>query len=247
MQDSSTLSIQGYTPYAQVPRWILRAGDKLSHGSVRLYGVLMSYADNDTKAAFPGREKLSQDMGSNPRSASRFIKELEDFGALKVTRRRNKRTGNFYSNHYVLVFTEPSAENGTRRDDANDPITTPTVLPTPSLSFTPDESDNGYTSKQSFDTTNPGDLSGTQRQALRYALRSVGKLLAEGGKWFDDPVQEQWWSFIYLLESIVGSDVYANQFADLLENSKWTVSAKVTDPYEAGVELNKIISTGLLS
>jgi hypothetical protein len=35
------------------------------------------------------------------------MKELERFGALIVERRRNKRTGNFYANRYVLVFDDP--------------------------------------------------------------------------------------------------------------------------------------------
>lgn len=124
--DTSTLTIEGFTPYAQIPRWVLRAGDRLSHGAVRLYGVIMTYADNSSRAAFPGREKLAGDLGVKSRSVSTYIKELETFGAIRVTRRRNKRTGNFYANHYVLVFSDPGAEDCTPRDaqDCRIPRTT---------------------------------------------------------------------------------------------------------------------------
>lgn len=245
MDDSSTLAIKGFTPYAQIPKWVIRSGSSLSHGAVRLYGAIMSYADNDKHSAFPGREKLAGDVGASIRSISVYIRELEQFGALLVTRRRNKRTGNFYSNHYVLVFDEPCAENDTRPDAAYDPITKPTVLTTPSSYFTSDESNTGCTSEQSSDTRNPINLTGKQRQELRYELRETGKLLSTGAKWYDDDVQDQWWSFVKALESSIGDDVYADHFADLLENDKWTVAAKVADAYEAGVELNKIINTGL--
>lgn len=124
--DTSTLTVEGFTPYAQIPRWVLRAGDQLSHGAVRLYGIIMTYADNNSRAAFPGREKLAGDLGIKARTVSTYIKELEEFGAMRVTRRRNKRTGNFYANHYVLVFSDPCAEDCTPRDaqDCRIPRTT---------------------------------------------------------------------------------------------------------------------------
>ena len=133
---TDTLSTKGFTPYAQIPKWILR-NPELSHGAVRLYGVIMSYADNETREAFPGREKLAKDMGSNVRSISRFMAELQEINALEVTRRRNKRTGNYYSNHYALVFSEPGAEIGTPPPAENDPITRPTNLPKPTSSTPP--------------------------------------------------------------------------------------------------------------
>lgn len=124
--DTSTLTVEGFTPYAQIPRWVLRSGDQLSHGAVRLYGIIMTYADNNSRAAFPGREKLAGDLGIKARTVSTYIKELEEFGAMRVTRRRNKRTGNFYANHYVLVFSDPCAEDCTPRDaqDCRVPRTT---------------------------------------------------------------------------------------------------------------------------
>lgn len=134
----STLTVQGLTPYAQIPRWILRAGDNLSHGAVRLYGVIMTYADNDTRTAFPGRERLAEDMGIKPRTITTYVKELEAYGALIVDRRRNKRTGNYYANHYTLVFDHPGANNSTRQSAEICSISKPTTLTTPT-SFTSDQ------------------------------------------------------------------------------------------------------------
>lgn len=139
---NDTFEVQGFTPYAQIPRWILRAGKSLSHGAVRLYGVIMTYASNEEKTAFPGREKLAEDLGLRSRQVTSYIKELEAYGAIKVTRRRNRRTGGFHSNHYTVIFqkpdtpgaincTPPSAESYTPRDAINCSITTPTTLTTP--------------------------------------------------------------------------------------------------------------------
>src|SRR5699024_3456739 len=138
----STLTVQGFTPYAQIPKWILRAGDKLSHAALRLYGVIMSYADNTTRTAFPGQEKLTQDLGVSVRSIFTYMKDIEKYGALIVERRRNKRTGNYYANNYALVFTDPSEVEFRRPSETGDRITRPTSLT---------RSTDHVTSKTSFD------------------------------------------------------------------------------------------------
>lgn len=105
--DTSTLTIEGFTPYAQVPRWVVRSQGALSGNAVHLYSVLMTYADNGTKAAFPSRATLAGDMGRSVDTVKRAMAELEAFGALRVTRRRSKSTGANISNLYVLVFADP--------------------------------------------------------------------------------------------------------------------------------------------
>ena len=246
MDNVSTLEIKGFTPYAQIPRWILRAGDNLSHGAVRLYGVIMTYADNSTRAAFPSREKLAEDMGISVATVKRAIKELEEFGAVEVTRRRNKKTGNFYANHYILVFNDPRVTDDPPREVMDDPITRPTVLNIDPPSFTSeDESSNSIKELHAQTSLKPDEekLSPKQRYELKVVLRNIGKQLAQGQKFYDEEVQDTWWTFVGMMEDAFKEDFDNTGMADLLHNGKWTVSAKVADPYEAGKELNKIIAT----
>lgn len=155
---SNTLSLSGFTPYAQVPVWIVRAGDTLSANARCVYSIIMSYADNTTKAAFPSRETLAADLGTSVATIKRATKELEEYGALIVERRRNKRTGNFYANHYTLVFNQPESPWVTgdpRREVTSDPITTPTTTTTP--------------------TALPPRTSGPSRSSLRSPSTSGGR------------------------------------------------------------------------
>lgn len=257
---NSTLAIQGITPYAMTPKWIIRAGDNLSHGAVRLYGALMSYASNEGNEAFPARATLADDIGSNSRSISRFIKELENFGAIKVTRRRNKRTGNFYANHYVLIFDTPGDKIGTRRDDEFDPITKPTSLTKPTPDFTPknpggvpnDEPDHctveqssaekHFTRKTSFDARDDHLPKGAYLY-LRDRLQDVGKSILETGSFHDEDTQDLWGDFETLLEEATEHLPYGFAAVDLTQNGKWTVSAKVADEYMAGKELTTLLNT----
>lgn len=118
MEDNtSTLGVRARTRFAMTPRWIARAGKALSPTAKALYTAIMSYADNDSYLAFPGQELLGKDLGVSVSTVHRAMKELENFGALEVERRRNPRTGNFYGNRYTLVFDEPttSEDSETRR------------------------------------------------------------------------------------------------------------------------------------
>ena len=127
---SGTLEVEGFTPYAQVPVWILRKPD-LSLGAKALYGALMSYADNRTKLAFPGQERVAADLGCTVRTVYKYMKELEESGILSVERRRNKRTGNFYANSYVLRFADPSERTFRPSVEQAFRVTRPTDLTTP--------------------------------------------------------------------------------------------------------------------
>lgn len=257
MDNSSTLEIKGFTPYAQIPRWILRAGDKLSHGAVRLYGVIMTYADNSTRAAFPSREKLAEDMGVKVRSISTYIKELEDFGALEVTRRRNKKTGNFYANHYVLVFTEPGAEICTPRDAVDCPRTKPTVLNIdPPLDTSSNKFDDRIkepvtgeqvrpATKKDSQGINSTGLTKKQRDPMRNQLVKIGHLMKDGASFYDDVVQDEWYDFGRMVEEAFPDEFDTTGLADIIDNQKSSVDAKCVDPLVAGKRLTSIINTGL--
>lgn len=250
MQDStnnSTLTVQGFTPYAQVPRWILRAGDGLSHGAVRLYGVIMTYADNNTRAAFPGRDKLGENLGVKEWSVSKYIKELEKYGALKVDRRRNKKTGNFYSNHYTLMFEDPRVQKPTPPAVQDHTVSTPTSLTTPTMNSTVEQS--------STDTFHDGSsISRMKDQAdnhlsvgtyfyLRGLLQKVGESILETGSFYDDQTQRHWDFFELSLEEFTEHLPYGDIIVDLTQNGKWTVTRKVADKYEAGKELTTLLNT----
>lgn len=144
--DTSTLAIEGFTPYAQVPRWVVRSGGALSGNAVHLYSVLMTYADNGSKAAFPSRATLAGDMGRSVNTVKRAMAELEAFGALKVTRRRSKTTGANISNFYVLVFADPRA---TREPGPGAPVSHELDSPTYTHSPTPSSVDEAESSLRS--------------------------------------------------------------------------------------------------
>lgn len=59
------------------------------------------------------------------------MKELEESGILSVERRRNKRTGNFYANSYVLRFADPSESTFRPAVEQAFRVTKPTDLTTP--------------------------------------------------------------------------------------------------------------------
>lgn len=125
MEDHTrTLEARQATPFAMVPRWIARSGGMISGNAVQLYAVLMTYANNDTRTAFPALVTLAEDTGCSVSTVKRALKELEAFGALAVERRRNKQTGNFYANRYALIFDAPAALTST---DAHKPLSDPQV------------------------------------------------------------------------------------------------------------------------
>lgn len=82
---------------AAVPAWILYA-DKagLSHGAVRLYGVLASYANGNGKA-WPSRRTLARRIGvAKTETVDRLLRELEQAGALQIESGRRRGRANRY-------------------------------------------------------------------------------------------------------------------------------------------------------
>ena len=183
---------EGFTPYAQVPKWVLR-DPELSHGAVRLYGVIMSYADNATRFAFPSRETLAANMGVSVRSIGNYISELENRKMVKVDHRRNKRTGNYYSNSYTLVFQDPTQDSPEetecpRRAETECPLTRPTnkTITTSSIAFdhkiepkplSPSPSGDGHTLSKQL---------GTSKEVTRYLIDIVLAIYNSGERWWNE-------------------------------------------------------------
>ena len=91
--------------------------------------------------------------------------------------------------------------------------------------------------KQAPDAINPGDLSKADRKKLRDSLMAVGESISQGNKFYDSKPQQLWDDFVYLVEEI-HQDTY-----DYIVEGRWSVTGKVSSPYEAGKELNKMINT----
>lgn len=93
--------------YAIVPEWVLFHPD-LSHGAVRLYGVLRRFADH-RGIAFPGLSAIGQKYGVVPRSVTRHMDELIAAGAVTKKRRIGSRgsvTSNLYRVHSRPTFIQ---------------------------------------------------------------------------------------------------------------------------------------------
>lgn len=249
--NTSTLTIQGFTPYAQVPRWVLRAGDKLSNGAVRLYGVIMSYADNSDHAAFPSRETLSKDLGVKEWSISKYIKELENYGALIVDRRRNKRTGNFYANHYTLVFEDPCVKKQTPPDVPEHPITKPTILTTltsftseqsPELSVSPatsSRSRQNASKAELADPISPAFYHSEDRQILLQNIRSIAQAQIVHG--IGSPQSGDMIEVLQNnLETAFGSDCM-DELDGMIYDYAWVPKRTHVDKKNAAIWLNQLL------
>lgn len=244
----ATLEVEGRVAFAQIPQWVLRSAGALPSGAVHLYGVIMSYADNATRVAFPGKERLAADMGVSVSSVGRSIKALEGYGALTVIRARNPGTGNFRSNRYVLHFnqpqsprSEPCVTSDTRPSVTSDTVTRP-MLPRPSSS-TSDKSERSlHPDAGASGATKPDPISQEFRQSPERA-----RLL--------DLVQE--WATIYSTSKDVAARLDADEafvcmLTDTFQESEaldhlvwdqgWTPPAKATGRYEAAVWLNKFLN-----
>jgi len=76
--------------FAKLPIALIKSGllAELKSASVVVYCVLLSYADFNTGRCFPGIPTISTLSGLNRTTVMRSIKELEDWGLLKVIRRQ---------------------------------------------------------------------------------------------------------------------------------------------------------------
>jgi len=76
--------------FAKLPIALIKSGllAELKSATVVVYCVLLSYADFNTGRCFPGIPTISTLSGLNRTTVMRSIKELEDWGLLKVIRRQ---------------------------------------------------------------------------------------------------------------------------------------------------------------
>lgn len=87
-----------------IPQWVLFSN--ISPQALRLYGVLRSYADNQTLESWPSRKQVAKDLNvESEKTVDRATKELIEIGALKVTRRFYN--GEPTTNLYTLISNKP--------------------------------------------------------------------------------------------------------------------------------------------
>ena len=246
--NTSTLQIRGITHFSMTPRWVARAGKALSPNAKALYTIIMSYADNETRTAFPGQALLAQDLGVSVSTVHRAMKELEAFGALIVERRRNKRTGNFYANRYFIVFDEPSSPSVTSENGGPSPVTEEldsTSLTRPTSYFTSEEtSDHEFHAHTECEATKKQHpLPVNAYIETKQLLTQVGQAIQATGSFNSDEAQTAWDTFTDTLVTHTEHLSYHQTLADLLLNGKWTVTADVADDYHAGTEITTMLNT----
>ena len=85
--DSTPPPENGYT-FSIIPEWVLDH-ERLSHGAVRLYGVLARYSDPDG-VSWPSRTTLANRLRCTTVTIDRWAGELVEVEALTITRRKGK-------------------------------------------------------------------------------------------------------------------------------------------------------------
>lgn len=95
-------------PFSMVPEWLLDT--EISDRALRLYTLLDRYTDDNGGHAFPRRKVLAGRLRCSLDSLDRARAELEEIGALTVTRRTSE--GRQTTNLYELRFTAPERRGG---------------------------------------------------------------------------------------------------------------------------------------
>lgn len=243
---TSTFEVEHFTTFVQVPTWVVRH-KKLSAGAKALYMALMAYADNEKLTAFPGRETLGKDLKVTARTVSRYTSELEDEDVLEVKRRRNKRTGNYYANHYRLRWQEPRDKNDTWRDDKKDTRTRPTTtnytqLSSYALTASAEETPSTPVVETTTDNTTASQLGVSKEQAQQLITEAL-ETLAVSQREYDPDV---WYAFSEDVEALTGvyvEDLIVNRgFEDTFVRDLRDHADK-GPRYAAGVWLGKLVAT----
>lgn len=119
-------------PFVQVPWWVTEGA---SGNAVKLYTILGRFADNHTGVAYPSRATLAARMGyAKVASIDPFIKELEELGAITVTRSmadgvKAKNRYRVYRNTPARVVPKNGPGGSPEKRPKGSPEKRPTVVP----------------------------------------------------------------------------------------------------------------------
>lgn len=127
---SSGIEIRSDNRFGQVPHWVTES--PISDGAYRLYAVLLKYADNQSKDAYPSRVTLAKALRkSSVRTVDKFVAELKAAGMVKVINRKRAGSKQNYTNLYYVITANPHANDelqavadaeGWEIADAGDPV-----------------------------------------------------------------------------------------------------------------------------
>ena len=239
------------TKFVMIPKWIMLSD--LSSGAIRLYGALMSYANNETLQAFPSRKTLANDMHmKQAKSIDPYIDELKRFGALKVEKRLRKDGGHM-SSLYTLVFDDPSIdvkgvapENGQGRGSEGTltTLTEPTltsvspVIPESQTSVAPllPDGKQAHTQASQADPLGPIWYHSEQRQYILQLIRTTA---------FSKAQQDgNYWDHLYTLSSALEETFNDDEVIGwLIDDRGWEPPRKAVEKFEAAKWLNMLIGT----
>jgi hypothetical protein len=114
------MAIRTQVAFAITPEWVLYH-PTLSDRAIRLYGVMMRHADNDTHRCHPSRRRLAECMHCSVDTVDRATAELINAGAV-VSSPRQREDGSQSSNDYTMIILPPtlgtSAEAGGGKTEA---------------------------------------------------------------------------------------------------------------------------------
>ncbi len=105
--------------FSIIPEWILDHSD-LSHGAVRLYGILARYADKQG-VCWPSRATLALRLRCTPITVDRWATQLVEVEALTITRRKseaNENLTNIWRIHRVPTSVLPPSDIDVTRIDS---------------------------------------------------------------------------------------------------------------------------------
>ena len=96
LNSADPIALHGFT---QLPNFILR-DPNISIGAKTTYALFLSYAWHNS-LCFPGQDTLAKAIGMSIGSVNAFIKELEGYGLIEITRRGQGKT-NLYTINFVV-------------------------------------------------------------------------------------------------------------------------------------------------
>ena len=111
-----------YGTFGMIPTRLLRS--KLSTNARLLYAILWDYAARATQEAWPSRRTLAADLGRSVDRVDAAVKELVDFGALRVEP-RYRQDGGQTSNLYRILNLNPSRTDTTPQPHTYGPPAAP--------------------------------------------------------------------------------------------------------------------------